>query len=213
MSEIIIQKNLGDALAPRYKMYAYETLQERAIPDIRDGLKPVHLRILYCMYNDLKLTSNHKHIKSAKVSGAVMGSYHPHSSSYETMINMSQDWNMRYPIVDIFGNNGSIDGDTSAADRYTECRLTRYGEYMMHDIEKNIVEFKPTYDDTSTEPTIAPTLICNYLLNSMSGIACGFSANSASHIISFFSFSFCVFSFCHSLANLHYYPKDTTQKE
>ncbi len=181
MSEIIIQKNLGDALAPRYKAYAHETLQERAIPDIRDGLKPVHLRILYCMYHDLKLTANHKHIKSAKVSGAVMGSYHPHSSSYDTMISMSQEWAMRYPIVDIFGNNGSIDGDPAAADRYTECRLTKYGEAMMSDIEKNVIDFKPTYDDTSVEPVVASGLISNYLLNSLSGIACGFSTNSASH--------------------------------
>ena len=99
MSETIIEKNLGDAIAPRYKMYALETLAERAIPDIRDGLKPVHLRILYCMYNDLNLTHSHKTIKSAKVSGAVMGSYHPHGDSYPTMVGLAQPWNMRYPIV------------------------------------------------------------------------------------------------------------------
>ena len=180
MSEIIIDKNLGDALAPRYKMYAIETLAERAIPDIRDGLKPVHLRILYCMYNDLGLTHSHKPIKSAKVSGAVMG-YHAHGDSYPTMVGMAQPWNMRYPIVDIQGNVGSIDGDPAAASRYTECRLSKYGEAMMTDINKNVVAFKPTYDDTSTEPVVAPTLIANYLLNSVSGIACGFSTNSASH--------------------------------
>mgnify|MGYP003291989117 CR=1 FL=1 len=126
MSETIIQKSLGDALAPRYKMYAQETLAERAIPDIRDGLKPVHLRILYCMYNDLGLTHNHKPIKSAKVSGAVMGNYHPHSGSYDTIVGMAQPWNMRYPIVELIGNVGSIDGDPAAAERYTECRLTRH---------------------------------------------------------------------------------------
>ena len=181
MSERIIRKSLGDALAPRYKMYAQETLAERAIPDIRDGLKPVHLRILYCMFNDLGLTHSHKPIKSAKVSGAVMGSYHAHSSSYETMVGMAQPWNMRYPIVELIGNNGSRDGDPAAADRYTECRLTKYGEAMMADINKEVVAYRPTYDDTSREPVVASGLIANYLLNSTSGISCGFSTNSASH--------------------------------
>ena len=166
MSENIIRKSLGDALAPRYKMYAQETLAERAIPDIRDGLKPVHLRILYCMYHDLNLTNSHKPIKSAKVSGAVMGQYHAHSSSYETMVGMAQPWNMRYPIVDLIGNNGSRDGDPAAADRYTECRLTKYGEAMMNDINKQVVDYRPTYDDTSVEPIVASGLIANYLLNS-----------------------------------------------
>ena len=181
MSETIIEKNLGDAIAPRYKMYALETLAERAIPDIRDGLKPVHLRILYCMYNDLNLTHSHKTIKSAKVSGAVMGSYHPHSSSYDTMVGMAQPWNMRYPIVEIQGNLGNVDGDPAAADRYTECRLTKYGEAMMADINKNVVNFRPTYDDTGREPMVASGLIANALLNPISGIACGFSTNMASH--------------------------------
>ena len=181
MAETIIEKNLGDALAPRYKMYALETLAERAIPDIRDGLKPVHLRILYCMYNDMNLTHSHKTIKSAKVSGAVMGSYHPHGDSYPTMVGMAQPWNMRYPIIEIQGNLGNIDGDPAAASRYTECRLTRYGEMMMNDIDKNVVDTRATYDDTSVEPVVASGLICNYLLNPSTGIACGFSTNTASH--------------------------------
>ena len=183
MSETIIRKNLGDAIAPRYKMYAQETLAERAIPDIRDGLKPVHLRILYCMYNDLKLTHSHKPIKSAKVSGAVMGNYHAHGNTYPTMVGMAQTWNMRYPIVDLIGNAGSIDGDPAAAERYTECRLTKYGEAMMANIEKDVVDYRPTYDDTSMEPIVSPGLICNYLLNPSTGIACGFSTNTASHNI------------------------------
>ena len=181
MAETIIEKNLGDALAPRYKMYALETLAERAIPDIRDGLKPVHLRILYCMYKDMNLTHSHKTIKSAKVSGAVMGSYHPHGDSYPTMVGMAQPWNMRYPIIEIQGNLGNIDGDPAAASRYTECRLTRYGEMMMNDIDKNVVDTRATYDDTSVEPVVASGLICNYLLNPSTGIACGFSTNTASH--------------------------------
>ena len=181
MSETVIEKNLGDAIAPRYKMYALETLAERAIPDIRDGLKPVHLRILYCMYNDLNLTHSHKTIKSAKVSGAVMGSYHPHGDSYPTMVGMAQPWNMRYPIVEIQGNLGNIDGDPAAASRYTECRLTKYGEAMMADINKNVVDYRPTYDDTSREPVVASGLIANALLNGCTGIACGFSTNTGFH--------------------------------
>ena len=181
MAETIIEKNLGDAIAPRYKMYALETLAERAIPDIRDGLKPVHLRILYCMYKDMNLTHSHKTIKSAKVSGAVMGSYHPHGDSYPTMVGMAQPWNMRYPIIEIQGNLGNIDGDPAAASRYTECRLTKYGEMMMSNIEKNVVDTRATYDDTNIEPIVASGLICNYLLNPSTGIACGFSTTTASH--------------------------------
>ena len=181
MSETIIEKNLGAAIAPRYKMYALETLAERAIPDIRDGLKPVHLRILYCMYNDMNLTHSHKTIKSAKVSGAVMGSYHPHGDSYPTMVGMAQPWNMRYPIIEIQGNLGNIDGDPAAASRYTECRLTKYGEMMMSNIEKNVVDTRSTYDDTNIEPIVASGLIANYLLNPSTGIACGFSTTTASH--------------------------------
>ena len=181
MAETIIEKNLGDAIAPRYKMYALETLAERAIPDIRDGLKPVHLRILYCMYNDMNLTHSHKTIKSAKVSGAVMGSYHPHGDSYPTMVGMAQPWNMRYPIIEIQGNLGNIDGDPAAASRYTECRLTKYGEMMMSNIEKNVVDTRSTYDDTNIEPIVASGLIANYLLNPSTGIACGFSTTTASH--------------------------------
>lgn len=181
MAETIIEKNLGDAIAPRYKMYALETLAERAIPDIRDGLKPVHLRILYCMYKDMNLTHSHKTIKSAKVSGAVMGSYHPHGDSYPTMVGMAQPWNMRYPIIEIQGNLGNIDGDPAAASRYTECRLTKYGEMMMSNIEKNVVDTRATYDDTNIEPVVASGLLANYLLNPSTGIACGFSTNTASH--------------------------------
>ena len=162
-------------------MYALETIAERAIPDIRDGLKPVHRRILYCMYKDMNLTHSHKTIKSAKVSGAVMGSYHPHGDSYPTMVGMAQPWNMRYPIIEIQGNLGNIDGDPAAASRYTECRLTRYGEMMMNDIDKNVVDTRATYDDTNVEPVVASGLICNYLLNPSTGIACGFSTNTASH--------------------------------
>jgi len=183
MAETIIRKNLGDALAPRYKSYAQETLEERAIPDIRDGLKPVHLRILYCMYHDLGLTHSHKTIKSAKVTGAVLGSYHPHGSAsvYEAMIGLVQDWTMRYPLIELQGNPGNIDGDGPAADRYTECRLTRIGEALMKDIDKGFVETRPNYDDTTTEPVVASGLIANALINATNGIACGFSTTMASH--------------------------------
>ena len=183
MAETIVRKSLGDALAPRYKSYAQETLEERAIPDIRDGLKPVHLRILYCMYHDLGLTHSHKTIKSAKVTGAVLGSYHPHGSAsvYEAMIGLVQDWTMRYPLIELQGNPGNIDGDGPAADRYTECRLTRIGEALMKDIDKGFVETRPNYDDTTTEPVVASGLIANALINATNGIACGFSTTMASH--------------------------------
>ena len=183
MAETIIRKSLGDAMAPRYKSYAQETLEERAIPDIRDGLKPVHLRILYCMYHDLGLTHSHKTIKSAKVTGAVLGSYHPHGSAsvYEAMIGLVQDWTMRYPLIELQGNPGNIDGDGPAADRYTECRLTRIGEALMKDIDKGFVETRPNYDDTTTEPVVASGLIANALINATNGIACGFSTTMASH--------------------------------
>ena len=183
MAETIVRKSLGDALAPRYKSYAQETLEERAIPDIRDGLKPVHLRILYCMYHDLGLTHSHKTIKSAKVTGAVLGSYHPHGSAsvYDAMIGLVQDWTMRYPLIELQGNPGNIDGDGPAADRYTECRLTRIGEALMKDIDKGFVETRPNYDDTTTEPVVASGLIANALINATNGIACGFSTTMASH--------------------------------
>lgn len=183
MAETIVRKSLGDALAPRYKSYAQETLEERAIPDIRDGLKPVHLRILYCMYHDLGLTHSHKTIKSAKVTGAVLGSYHPHGSAsvYDAMIGLVQDWTMRYPLIELQGNPGNIDGDGPAADRYTECRLTKIGEALMKDIDKGFVETRPNYDDTTTEPVVASGLIANALINATNGIACGFSTTMASH--------------------------------
>ena len=183
MAETIVRKSLGDALAPRYKSYAQETLEERAIPDIRDGLKPVHLRILYCMYHDLGLTHSHKTIKSAKVTGAVLGSYHPHGSAsvYDAMIGLVQDWTMRYPLIELQGNPGNIDGDGPAADRYTECRLTRIGEALMKDIDKGFVETRSNYDDTTTEPVVASGLIANALINATNGIACGFSTTMASH--------------------------------
>ena len=182
MSEIIIKKSLGDAIAPRYKSYALETLAERAIPDVRDGLKPVHLRILYCMY-DMGLVNSHKTVKSAKVTGAVLGNLHPHgdASVYDALIGLAQDWTMRYPLIDVQGSVGNIDGDPAAAARYTECKLSKLGEAMMKDINKNVVDFKPNYDNTMEEPVVASGLINNVLLNGQIGLACGFSNNMASH--------------------------------
>ena len=182
MLENIMEKELHEILSSNYIDYAYETIQERAIVDIRDGLKPVHLRILYDM-NNLGLTHNSKTVKSARVVGDVLGKYHPHgdSSVYQATVGLSQDWNMRYPLVHIRGNNGGLDGDPAAASRYTECKLSKYGEEMIKNIDKDTVDFVPNFDNTLQEPTILPSLLPNYLANGTNGIACGFAPNIPSH--------------------------------
>ena len=174
--------SLSEVVGSYYIDYAYETIRERAIPDVRDGLKPVHLRILYAM-NELNLGPNAKTLKSARVVGDVLGKYHCHGdqSVYGALTYQSQEWNMRYPTIYIHGNNGSIDGDPSAAMRYTETRLTKYGAAMMRDIEKNTVDFVPNFDDTLTEPAILPSKIPNLLANGSNGIACGFATNIPPH--------------------------------
>lgn len=179
----IIEQNLEDTLKEFYTNYAYETIQERAIPNINDGLKPVHLRILYSM-QQLGLGSNAKTLKCARVVGDVLGKYHAHgdSSVYGALITQSQDWVMRYPSIYVHGNNGGLDGDPAAAMRYTETRLTRYGEAMLNDLNKNIVDFKPNFDDTLMEPVVLGTLLPNCLANGTpAGIACGFATSIPPH--------------------------------
>lgn len=185
MAEEIIKKELHEELSSNYLDYAYETIQERAIVDIRDGLKPVNLRILYAMH-DLNLTHSAKTVKSARVVGDVLGKYHPHGNdaAYQALARQAQNWNMRYPTVYIHGNVGSMDGDPPAAERYTETRLTKYGEELMNNIDKNTVDFVDNYDNTLKEPVILPSLLPNYLANGTSGIACGFAPNIPSHNIS-----------------------------
>ena len=179
----VIEQNLQDTLKGFYINYAYETIEERAIPNINDGLKPVHLRILYSM-SQLGLGSNAKTLKSARVVGDVLGKYHAHgdSSVYGALITQSQDWVMRYPTIYVHGNNGGLDGDPAAAMRYTETRLTRYGEAMLNDLNKNIVDFQPNFDDTLTEPIVLGTLLPNCLANGTpAGIACGFATSIPPH--------------------------------
>ena len=179
----VIEQNLQDTLKGFYINYAYETIEERAIPNINDGLKPVHLRILYSM-SQLGLGSNAKTLKSARVVGDVLGKYHAHgdSSVYGALITQSQDWVMRYPTIYVHGNNGGLDGDPAAAMRYTETRLTRYGEAMLNDLNKDIVDFQPNFDDTLTEPIVLGTLLPNCLANGTpAGIACGFATSIPPH--------------------------------
>lgn len=182
MTKGIIDTSLSKELASNYLDYANETIQERAIVDIRDGLKPVHLRILYDMKHELNVNHNSKTVKCARVVGDVLGKFHSHgdSSVYQALVGMSQPWNSRYPTTYIHGNVGSRDGDSAAAMRYTECRLTSYGEELMNNIEKN-TDFVPNFDNTLKEPAVLPSLIPNYLANGSNGIACGFAPNIPPH--------------------------------
>jgi DNA gyrase subunit A len=145
--EKIIQINIADEMKSAYIDYSMSVIVSRALPDVRDGLKPVHRRVLYGML-DLGVLSNRAHKKSARIVGEVLGKYHPHgdSSVYDTMVRMSQDWSLRYPMVDGQGNFGSIDGDNPAAMRYTEARLRKTAEYMLADLEKDTVDYRPNFD-------------------------------------------------------------------
>lgn len=164
--EVIVPTELIDVMSNNYLAYAHETLKERAIPDVRDGLKPVHLRILYSM-DQLGLNHKAKTLKCARIVGDTLGKYHAHgdSSVYQALVYQAQDWNMRYPTIDFKGNVGSLDGDPAAAMRYTEARLSKYGEALLKDIEKNTVDFTGNFDDTLQEPTVLPSLLPNFLAN------------------------------------------------
>ena len=168
-----------------YIDYSMSVIVSRALPDVRDGFKPVHRRVLYGM-QDLGVYSNRPHKKSARIVGEVMGKYHPHgdSSVYDTMVRMAQHWSLRYPLVDGQGNFGSVDGDSPAAMRYTEARLRKIAEEMLDDLEKDTVDFKPNFDDSLQEPTVMPTKIPNLLINGASGIAVGMATNMAPHNLS-----------------------------
>ena len=180
--EKIIQINITDEMKSAYIDYSMSVIVSRALPDVRDGFKPVHRRVLYGML-DLGVLSNRAHKKSARIVGEVLGKYHPHgdSSVYDTMVRMSQDWSLRYPMVDGQGNFGSIDGDNPAAMRYTEARLTKMAEYMLGDLDKNTVDFSPNFDESLTEPTVLPAKLPNLLINGASGIAVGMATNMPPH--------------------------------
>ena len=173
---------LHEAAQARYLNYALSVITARALPDVRDGLKPVQRRILYTMWQQ-NLTADVKHRKCAKVVGDVMGSYHPHGDAalYETLVRMAQSFSLRYPLVDGSGNFGSLDGDSAAAMRYTECRLARISDEMLSEIEQTTVHFRPNYDGTKTEPVVLPARLPNLLVNGTTGIAVGMATNVPPH--------------------------------
>jgi DNA gyrase subunit A len=181
----IIPINIEDEMKTAYIDYSMSVIVSRALPDVRDGLKPVHRRVLYGM-NELGLSYNKAHKKSARIVGEVLGKYHPHgdSSVYDTMVRMAQDWSLRYPLVDGQGNFGSMDGDSPAAMRYTEARMRRITDEILADIEKETVDFALNFDDTLEEPTVMPTRIPNLLINGASGIAVGMATNMMPHNLS-----------------------------
>jgi len=178
----IVPINIEDEMRRSYLDYAMSVIVGRALPDIRDGLKPVHRRILYGMH-EMGLAPNRPTRKCAKISGEVMGKYHPHGDApiYDSLVRMAQPFTMRYPLVEGQGNFGSIDGDPPAASRYTEARLSRIATAMLEDIDKETVDFRPNYDESEVEPEALPTRIPNLLVNGSSGIAVGMATNIPPH--------------------------------
>ena len=179
----IIPINIEEQMKSAYIDYSMSVIVSRALPDVRDGLKPVHRRILYDMSAELNLYSDKPTRKSARIVGDVLGKFHPHgdSSVYEAMVRMAQDWSMRYPLVDGQGNFGSMDGDSPAAMRYTEARMQKITDEVMADIDKDTIDWTLNFDDTIPEPTVLPTKIPLLLVNGASGIAVGMATNMAPH--------------------------------
>ena len=175
--------NVADEMSKSFLDYSMSVIISRALPDIRDGLKPSQRRVLYAMHNDLSLSPSKAHLKCARIVGDTMGKYHPHgdSSIYTTLVNMAQPWTMRETLVDGQGNFGSVEGDAAAAMRYTEARLTHLGSAMMADLEKDTVDLQPTYDETRNEPVVLPAAIPNLLVNGGTGIAVGMATNIPAH--------------------------------
>ena len=181
----IIPINIEDEMKSSYIDYSMSVIVARALPDVRDGLKPVHRRVLYGM-SELGLSYGRAHKKSARIVGEVLGKFHPHgdSSVYDSMVRMAQDWSLRYPLVDGQGNFGSMDGDPPAAMRYTEARLAKISDEMLADSDKNTVDFKLNFDDSLEEPTVLPARLPNLLINGASGIAVGMATNMLPHNLS-----------------------------
>ena len=182
----IIPINIEEQMKSAYIDYSMSVIVSRALPDVRDGLKPVHRRILYDMSAELNLSSDKPTRKSARIVGDVLGKFHPHgdSSVYEAMVRMAQEWAMRYPLVEGQGNFGSMDGDKAAAMRYTEARMQKITDEVMADIEKETIDWTTNFDDTLKEPTVLPTRIPLLLVNGASGIAVGMATNMAPHNLS-----------------------------
>ncbi|HEY1042963.1 MAG TPA: DNA gyrase subunit A, partial [Telluria sp.] len=177
--------SLEEEMRKSYLDYAMSVIVGRALPDVRDGLKPVHRRVLFGMH-EMNNFYNRPYVKCARVVGEVMGKFHPHgdASIYDTLVRMAQDFSLRYTLVDGQGNFGSVDGDNAAAMRYTECRLDRISSELLADIEKETVDFVPNYDGKEKEPSVLPTRIPNLLINGSSGIAVGMATNIPPHNIS-----------------------------
>ena len=183
-NEKIIPINIEEEMKTAYIDYSMSVIVSRALPDVRDGMKPVHRRVLFGML-DLGLGSSRAYKKSARIVGEVLGKYHPHgdSSVYDTMVRMAQEWSMRYMLVDGQGNFGSIDNDPPAAMRYTEARMRKLAEDMLADIDKNTVNFRPNFDESLQEPEVLPAKIPNLLINGASGIAVGMATNMSQKFI------------------------------
>ena len=182
MSEIIQDLSLEDVIGDRFGRYSKYIIQERALPDVRDGLKPVQRRILYAMYSSGN-TYDKNFRKSAKSVGDVIGQYHPHgdTSVYDAMVRLSQEWKLRHVLIEMHGNNGSIDNDPPAAMRYTEAKLSKLSEQLLRDINKETVPFMPNYDDTTTEPMVLPARLPNLLINGSTGISAGYATDIPTH--------------------------------
>ena len=183
VAERILATDLGSEAEERYLNYALSVITSRALPDVRDGLKPVQRRLLYAMFQNLRLSSDAKPRKSAAVVGEVLGKYHPHGdqAAYEAMVRMAQPFSLRYPLVHGEGNFGSLDGDSAAAMRYTEAKLTPLAEELFRDLHGQTVPYRPNYDATLEEPVVLPTAIPQLLLNGSSGIAVGMATNIPPH--------------------------------
>ncbi|HKC71880.1 MAG TPA: DNA gyrase subunit A, partial [Terriglobales bacterium] len=174
--------NIEEEMRRSYLDYSMSVIIGRALPDVKDGLKPVHRRILYAMH-DMGLLHNRKHVKCAKVVGECLGKYHPHGDAalYDALVRMAQPFSLRYPLVDGQGNFGSVDGDPPAAYRYTECRMTAIAEELLADIEKDTVDFVPNFDESTVEPVLLPARVPNLLVNGANGIAVGMATNIPPH--------------------------------
>ncbi|HSQ57012.1 MAG TPA: DNA gyrase subunit A, partial [Gemmata sp.] len=183
MAQTIETRSIAAEVRTRFLDYAMSVVTGRALPDVRDGLKPVQRRILYAMYNDLGLTFDKKTLKCAKIVGEVMGNYHPHGDTalYDALVRMSQNWVLRVPLVHGQGNFGSVDGDPPAAYRYTEAKLSRAAEFLLGELGQETVEFRANYDSTRREPVVLPTQFPNLLVNGTSGIAVGMATNVPPH--------------------------------
>ena len=180
--EIIVDSSITEKMRTSYIEYSMSVIISRALPDVRDGLKPVHRRVLTAM-NDLNLQPGRPYRKSAKITGDTTGNYHPHGTSavYDTMVRMAQDFSLRYPQVDGQGNFGSVDGDRAAAERYTEARLTKFSTEIMHDLDKETVDFVPNYDGSRMMPSVMPSKVPNLLVNGADGIAVGMATKIPPH--------------------------------